>query len=262
MGLTGYYRRFVKGYASISKPLTDLLKKDGFKWDEDSENSFKALKKAMTTAPVLALLDFEATFEIKTDASTHGIGAVLQQNRHPIAYVSKKLGPRWQSLSVYEKELLAIVFVVQRWEQYLLGRPFIIRTDQKSLKHLLEQKLSTPFQQLWLTKLMGFQYEIHYKHGVENKVADALSRVPGTDFLLMALSTIQCDLMALIEQSWQQDPIVQNIIQQKLQDPTHFPKYQLLEGQLRRKGKLVVEANPELKGKILQWVHTSSVGGI
>ena len=138
----------MKGYASISKPLTDLLKKDGFKWGEEVEKSFQALKKAMTTAPVLALPDFEATFEIETDTSSQGRGAVLQQNKHPIAYISRTLGPRWQHLSVYEKELLAIVFAVQKWEQYLLGRPFIIKTDQKSLKHLLDQKLSTPFQQL------------------------------------------------------------------------------------------------------------------
>jgi len=160
----------------------------------------------MTSAPVLAMPDFEAPFEIETDASSQGIGAVLQQNRHPIAFISRTLGPRWQNLSVYEKELLAIVFAVQKWEQYLLGRPFIIRTNQKSLKYLLDQKLSTPFQQLWLTKLMGFQYEIHYKSGAENKVADALSRVQGSEILLMAMSTIQSDLMHQIEQAWQQDP--------------------------------------------------------
>jgi len=157
------------------------------------------------------------------------------------------LGPRWQNLSVYEKELLAIVFAVQIWEQYLLGRPFIVKTDQKSLKHLLDQKLSTPFQQLWLTKLMGFQYEIQHKSGVENKAADAFSRVQGSELLLMAISTIQSDLMSLIEQTWQQDPVLQHIMQQKSQDSASFPKYQILHGQLRRKGKLVIGCNKELK---------------
>jgi len=145
LGLTGYYRRFVKGYASIGKPLTDLLKKDGFKWGNEAEKSFQALKQAMTTTLVLAMPNFEVPFEIENDASSQGIGAVLQQNKHPIAFINRTLGPRWQNLSVYEKELLAIVFAVQKWEQYLLGRPFIIRTDQKSLKYLLDQKLSTPF---------------------------------------------------------------------------------------------------------------------
>ena len=84
---------------------------------------------------------------------------------------------------------------MQKWEQYLLGRPFIIKTDQKSLKHLLEQKITTPFQQFWLSKLMGFDYIIQYKSGAENTVADALSRVSGASLLLMALSHIQSYLL-------------------------------------------------------------------
>ena len=104
---------------------------------------------------MLALPDFDEPFEVETDASSFEIGAPLQQGRRPVAFISKKLGPKWQKLSVYEKELLAIIFGVQKWEQYLLGRPFIIKTDQKSLKHLLEQKITTPFQQFWLSKLMG-----------------------------------------------------------------------------------------------------------
>lgn len=160
LGLTGYYRRFIKGYATISRPLTDLLKKDGFLWNAEIEQAFLALKKALTSTPILALPDFEQIFEIETDASNNGIGAVLHQGRHPIAFISKKLGPKWQRMSVYEKELSAIVFAMQKWEQYLIGRPFIIKTDQKSLKYLLEQKISTPFQQFWLSKLMGFDYII------------------------------------------------------------------------------------------------------
>ena len=83
-----------------------------------------------------------------------------------------------------------------------MGRPFIIKTDQKSLKHLLEQKITTPFQQFWLSKLMGFDYTILYKSGVENVVADALSRVTSASLLLMVISHIQSNLLQLIEQSW------------------------------------------------------------
>ena len=88
---------------------------------------------------MLAVPDFSKTFVIETDASQRGIGAVLMQDHHPLAFISRALGPRWQKLSVYEKELLAIVFAVQKWEQHVSGNHFIIRTDQKSLKWLLQQ---------------------------------------------------------------------------------------------------------------------------
>ena len=123
---------------SLVNPLTDLLKKDGFLWNPEAEQAFQALKTALMSTTVLALPDFGKPFTVETDASSYGIGAVLQQEKHPIAFISRKLGPRWQKLSVYDKELLAIVFAVQKWEQYLMGRPFVIKTDQKSLKHLLE----------------------------------------------------------------------------------------------------------------------------
>ena len=84
-----------------------------------------------------------------------------------MAFISKSLGPKWQNLSVYEKELLAIVTAVQKWEQYLLGGHFIIRTDQKSLKWLLQQKISTPFQHFWLSKLLGFDRSEERRVGKE-----------------------------------------------------------------------------------------------
>lgn len=145
--LAGYYRKLVKGYACISRPLTNLLKKGEFCWSDEANYAFEALKKVLSSAPALALTDFSKQFEIETDASNGGIGAVLMQGGHPLAFLSKALGPKWQKLSVYEKELLAIVTAVQKWEQYLSGQQFVIRTDQKSLKWLLQQKISTPFQQ-------------------------------------------------------------------------------------------------------------------
>ena len=104
----------------IASPLTDLLKKDAFEWSATAEEAFVALKAAMTSAPVLSLPDFNKTFCIENDASDIGIGAVLIQDSHPIAFFSQKLGPRRRVASAYHKELFAIVEAIQKWRQYLL----------------------------------------------------------------------------------------------------------------------------------------------
>ena len=103
LGLTGYYRRFVKNYSIIASPLTELLKKEAFHWSESATTSFAALKSAMCSAPVRHLLDFASPFILETDASDLGIGVVLLQNNHPIAYFSKKLGPKHRLASTYHK---------------------------------------------------------------------------------------------------------------------------------------------------------------
>lgn len=193
LGLTGYYRRFIKDYGCICRPLTQLLKKGSFYRSEDAQKAFEKLKLAMTTAPVLDLPDYTQPFVVETDASATGIGAVLMQGGRPLAFLSKSLTLRHQTLSTYEKELLVIVMATHKWHGYLQGHHFIIRTDHQSLKFLLEQRLSTLFQQKWLAKLMGLDYEICYKKGKENLVADALSRVHENDQQgeLIEISTLQ-----------------------------------------------------------------------
>lgn len=104
----------------ISRPLTDLLKKGAlFVWTEVQEQSFLALKIALTSAPVLAMPDFSKPFVIETDASGTGVGAVLMQQSHPLAFLSKSLSPHLQGLSTYEKEYLAILMAVEQWRSYL-----------------------------------------------------------------------------------------------------------------------------------------------
>jgi RNase H-like domain found in reverse transcriptase/Reverse transcriptase (RNA-dependent DNA polymerase) len=128
LGLTGYYRKFIKGYRTISKSLTNLLKKNSFQWTSDATGAFNTLKEAMYIALVLALPDFTKSFILETDACDKGIGAVLMQNQRPLSYLSKALDMKNQQLSTYEKELLALLTVVQKWRHYLKGRPFIIKT--------------------------------------------------------------------------------------------------------------------------------------
>lgn len=115
LGLTGYYMKLVRNYGVIAKPLTSLLKKGGFKWTDEATKAFQLLKEAMTQTPVLQLPDFSKPFVLETDTSYSGIGAVLMQDKHPLAYLSKALGPKSVGLSIYEKEFLAIILAVQKW---------------------------------------------------------------------------------------------------------------------------------------------------
>ncbi|WVZ03423.1 hypothetical protein V8G54_024229 [Vigna mungo] len=176
LGLTGFYRRFIKGYATITSPLTALLKKDVFLWTTEAQAAFDTLKKAMTEAPVLALPNFDLPFVLETDASGLAMGAVLMQEGHPIAFHNKLFCPKLMRSSTYVRELHAITAAVKKWRQYLLGHSFTILTDHRSLKELMTQVIQTPEQQVYLSKLLGFDYSIQYKTGRTNVVADALSR--------------------------------------------------------------------------------------
>lgn len=148
------------------------------------------------STPLLALRDFNKDFVVETDAFDVGIGAVLTQDGHPIAYMSKALSPKHQILSTYEKEFLAVLLALEKWRGYLLDRHFKIKTDHFSLKYLLDQRLSTPFQTKWLPKLLGFDYVISYKKGNDNLAVDALSRVKnGEELCALVLSTISTSLL-------------------------------------------------------------------
>lgn len=143
-----------------------------------------------------------------------------------------------------------MVFAVQKWKQYLIGAHFIIKTDQKSLKWLLQQKISTPFQQFWLSKLMGYDYEIQYKARKENIVDDALSRVQGAELLCITISVVDSNRKQAMEASYSLDDNTMAIIH-KLQQQEEVPHFTYQGRLLRRKGKIVIGPYGNLKGKIL-----------
>lgn len=170
LGLYGYYRKFIKNYGIQSRLLTDLFKKNvSFVWTHQHQQCFEALKQALVSAPVLALPYFTKGFTIETDASVTGIGALLMQDHHPIAYLSKALVPKEQALSTYEKECLALIMVVTKWKQHLQHKEFTILTDQKSLIHLGDQKIQGGMQHKAFIKLLGLQYKLVHKKGRTTK---------------------------------------------------------------------------------------------
>ncbi|XP_051149220.1 uncharacterized protein LOC127263941 [Andrographis paniculata] len=176
-GLAGFYRRFIRDFSTIAAPLTAVIRKDElFSWGEAQQQAFDKLKYLLTHAPILKLPNFELTFELECDASGVGIGAVLMQNRQPIAYFSEKLGGAALNYPTYDKELYALVRALQVWQHYLLPKEFVIHSDHESLKHIKTQAKLNKRHARWISFVDTFPYVIKYKKGKDNVVADALSR--------------------------------------------------------------------------------------
>jgi hypothetical protein len=214
LGLTGYYRKFIKNYGKIASPLMTLLKKNSFTWTPEAAQAFQTLKMAMCTTLVLALPDFTKTFVLECDASRKGIGAILMQEGRPLAFTSKKLSEKNPGKPIYEKEMLAILHALELLRPYLLGKRFQIKTDHQSLKYFLEQHISSQEQQKWVTKIFGYDYEIIYKKGKYNVVADALYRKYEDEGSLFSLSFIVPNWLQDVCQECFQDPKSSYLIQQ------------------------------------------------
>lgn len=208
LGFAGYYRRFVKGFASLAAPLHQLVSRLsgpkrkgktpqiplGSVWNETCEHAFESIKHRLIMAPVLAYADFTKPFVLEVDASHGGLGAVLSQEHdgklRPIAYASRGLRPTERNMDNYSSmklELLAVKWAVtEKFREYLLGSNFIIYTDNNPLSHLQTAKLGA-VEQRWASQLASFNFTIKYRPGRSNGNADALSRqylerfISGTD---------------------------------------------------------------------------------
>ncbi|XP_019163484.1 PREDICTED: uncharacterized protein LOC109159828 [Ipomoea nil] len=261
LGLTGYYRRFIRAYGVLSKPLTEMLKNDGFKWGPKSDQAFEQLKSALCNSPVLALPNFQKDFIVEADASHKGMGAVLVQEGKPIAFFSKAFGEKHLGLSIYEKEYLSIINVVDRWRPYLLERHFAIKTDHHSLQFLLEQKITTALQQKGLSKLLGLDYSIQYKRGADNQVADALSRRDYDEGpVLNAISVVQPQWLEEVLNSYTGDTWASTNLTAALIDPTDTT-ITVTSGLLRYKGRLYIGSNGTLRKELMLKLHESAIGG-
>lgn len=193
------------------------------------------MQQALSSAPVLGIPDFSKPIAIETDACHQGVGVVLLQNGHPLAYVSKPLGPKTQGLSTYEKEYLAILIAVEQWRSYLQLAEFTIYTDQKALIHLNDQRLHTVWQQRVFTKLLGLQYRLVYKKGSDNSAADALSRRTHPVDSCCVILAVTPQWTADIVKGYQGDPQSCALLAKLATSPAAVPNFSLVNGVLKFK---------------------------
>ena len=185
LGLAGYYRKFIKNFSELATPLTNLTKKrepQVVKWTEECDRAFQRLKEILCQKPVLKAPDFTKEFRLQTDASEHGLGAVLSQKdedglEHPVVYISRKLLPRERNYATIEKECLAIKWSIEALRVYLLGKKFILQTDHNPLKWLGKMKDQNGRLSRWSLSLQPYSFNIEHRPGRENANADALSRL-------------------------------------------------------------------------------------
>lgn len=189
LGFCSYYRRFIQGFSQIAGLLHDLVnkcsgvKKTGTMWTPECDSSFEQLKEKLTSAPILGFADFTQPFILETDASQHGLGALLCQRqgdtKRVIAYASRRLRQderNDRNYSSMKLELLALkCAVAEKFRSYLLGSKFVVLTDNNPLCHLQTVKLGA-IEQRWVAQLSVFDFEVKYRPGSSNAAADALSR--------------------------------------------------------------------------------------
>ena len=256
LGLAGFYRRFVRDFSTIAAPLHELTKNGvSFRWGPSQQQAFDALKSKLTQAPLLQLPDFDKTFELECDASGIGIGGVLIQGGKPVAFFSEKLNGPTLNYSTYDKELYALVRVLQTWQHYLWSKEFVIHSDHESLKYLKGQSNLNKRHAKWIEFIESFPYIIKHKKGKDNVIADALSR------RYTMLSQLNHKIFGLetIKELYAADLDFKDAFENCREGRT-WQKFMLREGLLYRANKLCVPAS-SVRLLLLQEAHGGGLMG-
>ncbi|CAN6695172.1 unnamed protein product [Malus baccata var. baccata] len=248
LGHAGFYRRFIKDFSKVAQPLCRLLQKEvAFEFTKECTESFKQLKELLTTAPIIVPPDWSLPFELMCDASDYALGAVLGQRKdkrpHVIYYASRTLNDAQLNYSTTEKELLAVVFALDKFRSYLIGTKVIVFTDHAALKYLLTKKEAKPRLIRWILLLQEFDIEIRDKKGSENVVADHLSRMVHNEESLPILETFPDEQLLSIKVSapWYAD-IVNFLVSKRI--PSEFTRHQ--RDKLRHDARFYVWDDPYL----------------
>ncbi|GJZ08779.1 reverse transcriptase domain-containing protein [Tanacetum coccineum] len=216
LGHAGFYRRFIKDFSKISRPMTHLLEKNTpFIFSEDCILAFQILKKKLTEAPILIAPDWDQPFEIMCDASDYAIGAVLGQRieKHfrPIHYASKTMTEAESNYTTTKKEMLAVVYAFEKFRSYLIMNKSVVYTDHSALKYLFNKKDAKARLLRWILLLQEFNFSVIDTKGAENYAADHLSRLENPyDAYELIKSCDACQRQGKISQ---RDEMPQNAIQ-------------------------------------------------
>jgi len=294
LGFANFYRRFIQSYSKVVSPLTWLTGKDRpFRWKGEQEEAFAGLKKAFTTAPILAHYDFTQPSIVETDASDFICAAILSQADkagvlHPVAYFSKKMSPAQCNYPIYDKELLAVVLALEEWRQYLEASQFRISvlTDHKNLEYFMSTKMLNRRQARWAELLSRFDFKMTFRPGKSGGKPDSLTHRSGdlpqegderimhqfqtvlnpSKLSLFTLFAPPDELVQTLTEAYASDPFPTMVLKM-LDDGLRYskkislPDCQAVDGRLYFRKRLFVPESDPLWLMILRSHHDSPLAG-
>ncbi|XP_010534696.1 PREDICTED: uncharacterized protein LOC104810198 [Tarenaya hassleriana] len=265
LGLAGYFRRFVEGFAKLAKPMTKLTGKNvRFDWTPECEVSFLELKRRLATAPILALPQPGTLYEVYTDASKQGLGCVLMQEGHVIAYASRQLRKHEENYPTHDLELAAVVHALKIWRSYLYGEKVKLNTDHKSLTYVISQKDLNLRQRRWIELIANYDLEIAYHPGKANVVADALSRKKILSAIQILSSSQEniVELSAMLGHMEIEEDHDMSLRRRVIEGQSHDPDLQKIIEEISRYGEKGYQMDEEHALRLHQRLQTVRSGGL